>query len=100
MIRETCKNCGMTIQAGTNEEAEALKTAMAKHVQDEHASPVAKHNAVLSDCLQMFSDIANGVRVSKLNAKKMCARIADLTKEEAGELPTDETLQKEDAASA
>ncbi|HMD55354.1 MAG TPA: hypothetical protein VKJ65_12455 [Phycisphaerae bacterium] len=79
---------------------EQITAAMAEHVRTEHASPVDKHNALLTDCYAALANVASGVRVSKLNAKNLCTRIKELSPiSKTVEFPSDEDLEEADEVS-
>jgi hypothetical protein len=99
MIKRTCPHpgCGAMMFMGDGATNEQITEVMEKHVQTEHASPVDMHNALLKDCYAALANVASGVRVPKLAARKLCARISELAPiPKTAEFPTDEELEQED----
>ena len=97
MIKETCKECGMTIQAASNDQVDDLRKSMEKHVEEEHANPVAKHKKVLEDSATFIQNILNGKKATRKAAKLLLLRINELAGNvDVDSLPTDEELEKEE----
>ena len=104
MYKEVCKTCGWSL---SGQDGDALKTALAKHVIDEHESLAEKHKNLLTDVVTFIDKIENGTKKpTKKEMRELRNRVSaeicvepepETESEEAEEAETETETATEDA---
>lgn len=89
MYKEVCKKCDWSI---SGQDGDALKTALAKHITDEHESLAEKHKNLLTDVVTFIDKIENG---TKKPTKKEMRELRNRVSAEIGIAPEPETESEE-----